>query len=453
MPLYSKPLVCLPMEVKSRDLDGRLYLAMQLLKEGYPILIGIRARVRRFIRKDMTAPIIYISKGSDAPTPPLRDIIKEKSGYIYLLDEEGAGNLSYNIHVNHPFVLNQGIIDKIFVWGNLQKTYFIQQGGLPEKMLVAGNPRFDLCKPERIVYYRELSKRLNKPSNYILIASNMAWGNQALGKEEYKKQYKRMMEGRHGAVAFDEQKYDYHYGVSRERLLGMVTLAKNIAKAYPDITIVYRPHPSENMTFYEDVFPEENIMLNRKGCSLEWIVDAKAHLHVDCTTGIEAFMVGKEVISYLPSDNPDFLTEAPLTASTVCKTHEAVLERIELALANNGQSVLSDAERQNKIDKLVQLFANFEVNSADLIISTLPDGPPTQKLNCKSLLYRTAKKLRKVLRKNRLNEVEKGTLGKFPGLNIGEMRDRIQALYKMDPSFPEIRLREYDIETFLMEPK
>lgn len=439
------------MEVKSRDLDGRLYLAMRCAQAGHPVLLGIRSRVKRFVRKDLAGPVHYISKGN-RPEESIYNKIKSLGGSLYLLDEEGAGNLSHNIHVNHPFVLTQDHVERVFVWGDRQKAYFIKNGAVPEKLLVTGNPRFDLCKPERVIFYQELSKRLNKPDKYILVASNMAWGNQALGKEGYKKQYKEILEGRHGAPVFDEKEYDYHYEVCHERLLKMIKLTKKIAAAYPNISVVYRPHPAENIDFYNNKFTEDNILLTREGSSLEWIVDEIAHVHVDCTTGIEAFMMGKEVISYIPTENMDFLTDLPLTASTVCKTEKCVLDKIQCGIENQGNSSILEETKKEKITDLQSVIANFSLDSCTQILSAFPDHAPHPPLVPKSFLYRTAKKIRKHLRKGRLSDQEKGTLGKFPGLDIAEVKRKVTALQHMDETLPRVKVREYDIDTFLIEP-
>lgn len=445
-----KAIVCLPMEVKSRDLDGRLYLAMRCVQAGHPVLLGRRARVKRFIRKDLAGPVHYISKGN-RPQEAIYQKIKSCGGSLYLLDEEGAGNLSYDIHVNHPFILTQQHVERVFVWGERQREYFISNGADPDKLLVTGNPRFDLCKPTLSGFYKELSKRLDKPQKYILIASNMAWGNQALGKEGYKKQYKQILEGRHGAPQFDEDKYDYQYEVGRERLLKLISLTRHIATTFPDITIVYRPHPAESMAFYGNKLPETNILVTREGSSLEWIVDELAHVHVDCTTGIEAFMMGKEVISYLPSDNTDFLTDMPLTASAVCKTEEDVLDRIRLALKSGGKSSLTETEKKDKSIDIESVIANFNIDSCKTILGAFPAHHSHPPLTPKSLFYRLAKKVRKSLRKNRLGDQERGTLEKFPGLGISEVESKINALQRIEESLPNVRVREYDIDTFLLE--
>ena len=52
----------------------------------------------------------------------------------------------------------------------------------------------------------------------------------------------------------------------------LVVLLRRLALTYPDYTIVLRPHPSENLTFYRQAFSRlENVMVRRDKSVLNWI--------------------------------------------------------------------------------------------------------------------------------------------------------------------------------------
>lgn len=450
-----KPVVCLPMEVKSRDLDGRLYLAMRCAQAGHPVLFGIRARVRRFVRKDLTGPAYFISKGN-RPVEEIYGPLEKHGGRLFLLDEEGAGSLCFDVHVNHPFVLTQNHVEKVFVWGELQKDYLIKQGTKPDKLLVTGNPRFDLCKPEHIGFYRELSKRLNKPDKYILIASNQVSANPALGLESTKRHLKSIFKGRHGIGGHSVDSFMKQHKTDTLRLRKLIELAKAVSAGYPELTVVFRPHPAEEMSFYDEVFNEKNILVTREGSSLEWIVDEMAHIHVDCTTGIEAFMAGKEVLSYVTTDDTASLTEATITASTVYHDQETILKKIGELLANGEKSsTLPEAVAKEKREKLRQLFANISLDSSTTILQAFPphdETIPPHRMRPKSWLYRTAKKLRIAFKGNRLNDLDLRAKRKFPGLTLSEVEQKVALFQATNHDMPKVRIREYDINTFLMEP-
>lgn len=446
-----KPPVCLPLEVKNRDLDGRLYLATKCVEAGHPVLIGLRARIHRFFRKDMTGPVYYVSKGNN-PNHSMLAKIKELGGNIFFLDEEGAGKLFFDGKVGIGFLPTQQLVDNIFLWGELQKEYMSAQGVEPGKLLVTGDPRFDLYKPERSDFYRKLSSRLSIPKKFILIASNQAAANPLLSLEQEKSHLRYIFGDK-----FDEQAYDNRHEQEKYRLSKLIELTRRLATTHKDYHIVFRPHPSEEMSFYDGLFEENNILVTNTGCSLEWIVNASAFIHIDCTTGVEAFLIGKEVISYLPP--PEYrvgLTEVPLEASRVAKSQDEVVALVEKTLANKGQSTLPREERKKKEEKLGQLFGNVTMESSPAILSAFAKYPkqgPFAQLKPKSLAYRTAKKLRKIWKGNRLNEFDLRAKRKFPGLTMKEVQLKVELIRQVEPTIPPIRVREYDIDTFLLEPQ
>lgn len=446
----TKPPVCLPLEVKNRDLDGRLYFALKCAQAGYPALIGVRARMRRFVMKNASGPMFYVSKGNN-PDHSMLKRIRKMGGYVFLQDEEGAGELFFDGEVGVGFVPTQELVDKVFLWGELQKQYMLDNGAAAEKLLVTGNPRFDLYKPNRIGFYRKLGERLNRPKKYILIASNQAAGNPTLGHEIEKAHLRQMFGDK-----FDEQAYDRRHEREKYRLDKVTELSRRLAKQYPDTTVVYRPHPAEEMSYYDNLFTEENILVTSEGCSLEWIVDAGAFIHVDCTTGIEAFLVGKEVISYLPPKHMGGLTDAPVEASTVFQNQDEIIERVGEALLNSGESTLPDSIKQQKKKKLGTLFSNVYMESSPAMIAAFDEynwKSPLPELRPHSFLYRTAKKLRRILKGDRLNTLDLRAKRKFPGLAMEEVRHKVELMREMDPEIPPLCIREYDIDTFLIEPR
>ena len=57
----------------------------------------------------------------------------------------------------------------------------------------------------------------------------------------------------------------------------------------------------EKMEIYKKEFKEfNNIEIIREGSAREWIVNSEAVIHYDCSTGIEALIARKNVISFCP---------------------------------------------------------------------------------------------------------------------------------------------------------
>jgi hypothetical protein len=80
-----------------------------------------------------------------------------------------------------------------------------------------------------------------------------------------------------------------------------VVLTKELAVNFPHRTVLLRPHPSENLTFYQQAFASfKNVVVNRDDNVLPWIRAADLVVHSNCTTGIEAVLAGRPVVNLLP---------------------------------------------------------------------------------------------------------------------------------------------------------
>ena len=85
-----------------------------------------------------------------------------------------------------------------------------------------------------------------------------------------------------------------------------------------------RPHPSEEIQYYEKQFSDySNVHMTYSGSVQEWIVNATEVIHHDCTTGIEAFICGKPVFSFCPIFDPNLIQEMPKSISDVRKNGTA----------------------------------------------------------------------------------------------------------------------------------
>jgi hypothetical protein len=73
-----------------------------------------------------------------------------------------------------------------------------------------------------------------------------------------------------------------------------------LERAFPNVTIVVRPHPSENQQIYHDIAAQcQRVKVANKGNVIPWLLAAKTMIHNGCTTGLEAYALGAPAISYL----------------------------------------------------------------------------------------------------------------------------------------------------------
>ena len=54
-----------------------------------------------------------------------------------------------------------------------------------------------------------------------------------------------------------------------------VTLAKQISVKFPELNIIFRPHPSEDFNYYNSIFSKiDNVFVENEGEVVPWILGA-----------------------------------------------------------------------------------------------------------------------------------------------------------------------------------
>ncbi|MFW6248899.1 MAG: hypothetical protein ACOC4J_03925, partial [Bacteroidota bacterium] len=145
-----KGLFLFTIETKSRDFDSRLWLSLNLINEGYSIILGSKGGVNKCLDllKSDSSSFVYVSKATiDAYKHEKK--IHGKNGIIYILDEEGGiYKRSWDsLYYRNPY--DKLIkMDHLLLWGSKQKDLLDKKFKLGSQINihVTGHPRFDLAK-------------------------------------------------------------------------------------------------------------------------------------------------------------------------------------------------------------------------------------------------------------------------------------------------------------------
>ena len=446
---------CFPVETKSRDLDPRLHLGLQSIKEGYSCLIGNKAGVAKQMFKQKL-PFIYFDKGLDALAEDFYKNIKMSNGAIVSLDEEGG---VYNEKLYKSELLARyrenilKYVDLFFTWGEKQKKILLENTSIPEKkIIVSGHPRFDLCKPKFKKFRLELLKKnSNIKDKYILINSTFTAANTFLSfDEEIKLRLNARGDGSID-VQYERLLYDY-----RKLLINYFYEAiKEINKKYPELTIIFRPHPGENGEFYKGLFQElKNVIVTGEGSVQDWISNSSMVLHHDCTTAIEASFSKKFVFSYCPIKDDNFVQSLPIEISNIITSQEQLMKVI-----NNLKNASND-QAQNKIasDLIRPVIANVDLESSEVIINSLKDvlikSSDITKINKNIFLKNFLSKVFKKLKRNSNssffwgNKLKLRQKLKFPSLNREEIEMKVSLLRSVDKTLPEVKINQVYEDTY-----
>ena len=360
--------VYLPIEIKARGLSAKLLLATQLLEYGFNVIIGTHGKIRDLALKDKNG--IYIEKDFFYLRYDSLKKMKDNGFLIYSYDEEGLIYLSDQLYIDtrtHNDTLS--ICDKVFTWGEAQNNVLINRyDNISNKFSIIGNPRIDLITHNYMenIYSYEISK-IKQIGKYILINSNFSIGqdadsfaeniasiNRAHGKEDCSSKY----------IPDWRRYWEKKANVYDSFISAISYIADKV-----DMKIVIRIHPSENIEKWNCLTKFKNVIITSKYDANPWMYCAEAVIHNNCTTGLEAFLLGKKVISFVPSNNCLSDLGIPDKVSLLAHTKEELLYLVQ----NYNQTNTENENFNNTICKYILLDNMKGVAIPNIISQILSD--------------------------------------------------------------------------------
>ncbi|MCM0756010.1 hypothetical protein M7784_12250 [Desulfovibrio aminophilus] len=433
-----------------RELDGMLHLSLHLAARGLPTLLGERM-VNRYVLSS-GKPVIYFDSDQDVS---VNEAVLAAGGEVVNLNPEGLNQWDRaEIVDNHLRILP--CVSRICAWGEHQAR--LMRSRMPSDkaglVTVTGYPSFDLANRRFLPYYRDESLVRLHGEDYILINTSFTC-NHVMGFEHYIAMLGRMKEWRiykdEQFITFKRRAAEYQ----RRLLEPFALLARHLATRFPGRHVIIRPHPVENMDFYRERTSDlPNVFVDRSGSVRNWIATAQAVIHHDCTTGLEALLMGKPLIQYRP------IFDAELAAPIVCglgepaETQEAVADII--AGLQPGALVTPPG------GLLAPYFANLERSAArsiaEIASGYAADGRETwapQPLGAWEAIKCWRKYVSKLIRARqpgRNGRKVRYALAKFPRLPVAEVQNRISRLAAIQPELPPVSVTRLALNTYLVRP-
>jgi hypothetical protein len=114
-----------------------------------------------------------------------------------------------------------------------------------------------------------------------------------------------------------------------------------MARAYPKIDFVIRPHPSENPGPYEELAHTcGNVHLDGRFSIHPWLFGARGVVHHYCTSAVEAFAAGVPTYALRPSRDSSLEKEIPYECSANCASPAQLVDAIGACLSETGAASL-----------------------------------------------------------------------------------------------------------------
>jgi surface carbohydrate biosynthesis protein len=433
----------LVVETKARELHAKLLLGLLAADRGWGVIIGNKNALRA--AQTQLPRGTFIEKG----VPPGRTSNVERArsagNRASAMCEEGLLYLSPEDYLHRRLHRPSfDALDFFFTWGSRQTTDLLEvmEHG-QEKIVTSGNPRLDLLRDEwRGVFERAAQDLRNRHGRIILVNTKFALVNNIDAEiRDYTDHLKAA-----GKISSEAHEALWRrYSAVQERVYPLfLELLPALSKAFKDHTVVVRPHPSERDTpWMKKARDLPNVQVAYDGNVHEWIMAADVVIQNNCTTGVEAFLLGKPTISYRPCKDDGVELELPDRVSLGASTEGELIDLIRRIIGNDiDPAAIHSAER----DYVKQYIANVDGKSAcetildtmdglDLPISdaVFPIGPVGIAKSMSATLKRRLPAFKSLLAYNSK---------KFPGLELAEMNQLVDDFREVSGKFADIRIAQ-----------
>ena len=428
------------MEIKKRELDARIYFAMKAASLGYSVCFGKKASI--YYYRNFLAKGLVFFKSFGTRNTVLIDKIKSAGHKILGWDEEGMTYMPEEYNDKRLYRKNFVKMELFFSWGDVDtdiiKKYHPDQ---LKKVFKVGNSRVDVLKsPFNKFYWSEAEKIKEKYGDFILFPTVFT---KLLTSTVYKLDIEKIAEAYYDTDSPSLLVIKRMKNQQNEILKVINEFFKRFSKECPNLKLIVRPHPAENLEYWfknlkeykniEVIFDDQN--------TASWIAASKLLVSTNCTTAIEAFFLGKKSINFLPFKDERVEYELPKICGLVVRDINSLMGMVKNTEQNQEISDFNNLNIDHKIISkwLSNAFSHCSVEKTISIIDKNNEISSFFKKSFKDkfcnkfffIVFSAIKKMRlfyhSLLSKKKYLTIDMATLidQKFPGLNKNEIEHRV----------------------------
>jgi surface carbohydrate biosynthesis protein len=301
----SGPSLILPVESQRRELEPKLLLACVAASRGMRVFLGSRTRID--FRIAAFPRSVYLCKSMTPRSVKMFRIMRMLGHEIAVWDEEAlvhpAPQQYYQRRLSAEAMRH---VSTLFAWGEENAELFRKYPDYPGTPIhVTGNPRVDVLRSELEPFHREEADRIRaRFGDFLLVNTNFAMVNAFLPTLNLLRS-----DGAPGgaprtgafAVGWERDYVEALAAHKRALFEHFKALLPRLAAAFPERTIVVRPHPTEDPAPWETAAaPLRNVEVVAEGGIAPWLLATRALIHNGCTTAIEAFIMRVPAVAYRP---------------------------------------------------------------------------------------------------------------------------------------------------------
>ena len=450
--MIHRPPIVLPVENQVREFDAKLLLACVAAERGFPVVIGCHTRIGA--RMHQFSRAIYVAKAVSPGSMKLFRILRRLGHAIVAWDEEALVYMSPEFYLRRKVGAESlGTPQALFAWGEDNAANWRGAPGYKgQPLFVTGNPRADLLRPDLRAFYAPMVEELRRMfGDFVLINSNFGSQNfffPALNKARVP------AEGEAAGQAVPPEKVgtwdDPEMCLYRDALFrAFQEMLPELARRFPQRQFVMRPHPSESHDLWRQIAAGcPNVRVIAKGSIVPWALAASALVHNGCTTGVEAFLLGRPVIAYQPVTHPIYDMWFPNALSDPASDIDGLAAAIDRLAASGAPQ--PDAERSRIAARFVA--AQDGPLASDRIVDALEglvEGgglfrrPPLGEwLRGQYSSRRRNIKKRISARKTDRHDSEEYLQHRFPDLTLADVEEHVERLRAASGRFGRVTVRE-----------
>jgi len=295
-------IINIPIEVKDRELNPKLLICYQLLKLSKKIKIVLTKSNILLDKKIAKKNLIYFEKSLSTHKEKLqKNFLKEN--HIVTLDEEGPfyhWPIAFKKNRINSQIINKSHFKFFFLWGKNEKFFFKKKilSKNKNKIIPVGHPKFDFLKKKyRSFFSKELDFIESNYKNIIFVSSSFFYDT-VIDEKIYKIYIKNIIKDKKGVKQFFEN-FENDY----ENYLSLIKLTKKIAEKFNKHTVIFRPHPRQDINKVKSRFGKipKNLKIIYKFTSTPWIIKSNYYIHSHCATVYEAYLLKKKIFCLRPN--------------------------------------------------------------------------------------------------------------------------------------------------------
>jgi surface carbohydrate biosynthesis protein len=291
------PVLLIPVEEQVREFDAKLLFACCAAERGFRAVVGSRHQMH--LRAARLPRGIYFAKSFRKLSVRMFEILRSLGSVVVACDEEALIPYPDALYFERRASAEAlALVSAFFAWGPASAALLMRCPGYPGSPVHdTGNPRGDLMRPEFRPLLAEPVRQLRERfGDFVLVNTNFGAVNHFVPRLGWLNRPEK------ARLATLPKTYIDELSAHRRALFGhFQEMLPALARAFPERTIVLRPHPVEDHGFWLRAAQGlPNVHVVHEGNVLPWLAAASVLVHNGCTTGVEAFALGRAAVSYRP---------------------------------------------------------------------------------------------------------------------------------------------------------